>query len=291
MLFKKDQDYNFSSISVVICSRNGAVSKALIANIKNTIGLENEIIIIDNTANKYSIFQAYNLGLDRSQKDIVCFLHEDILFHTQNWGKILRDIFLSDPLAGLIGIAGGKIKCSMPSAWWDSGKNAVHIIQHFNHKPEELRKNGFEDLVTLEVAAIDGVFMVMRRNKSIRFDERLKGFHNYDLHLSMLHHMLKKKVLVTDKILIEHFSHGNLNRAWYESTSFFHKLYKKNLPVVRGNFSKSTLKKKEITVGFRFINGLVQNKLYKDAFYWWYQIFKLAPFSRYHLKFLIKLVS
>lgn len=286
MFNKKENNFKINSVSVVICSRKKSITKTLTSNIEHTIGLEHELIIIDNSKSNYSIFQAYNLGLDRSKKDVICFLHEDILIHTTDWGRILIDIFNSDPLAGLIGIAGGRIKCSMPSAWWDAGKNAVHLIQHFNHKPKELRTYGFEDMDTMEVAAIDGVFMAMLRNDSIRFDERLKGFHNYDLYLSLRHHMLKKKVMVTNKLLIEHFSHGSLNRSWYESTSFFHKMYREKLPVVRGDFSDSTVKEKEITVGFRFIAGLVENKMYKDAFYWWFQLFLLAPLSKFHFKFI-----
>lgn len=290
MLFSQEEVISVSGISIIICSRNGSMSKNLVRNIKNSIGIEYEIIVIDNSENEYSIFQAYNLGLDRSSKDMVCFLHEDVLIHTQNWGRILQGIFLSDPLAGLIGVAGGRIKCSMPSAWWDAGKNAVHIIQHFNHKPKKLYKSGFDNLDNTEVAAIDGVFMVMLRNNKVRFDERLKGFHNYDLYLALHHHKIKKKVLVTDKILIEHFSHGNLNKAWYKSTSLFHKLFRNSMPIVSGDFCESILNKKEITVGFRFITGLVENKLYIDAIYWWYRMFKLAPFSKYHMKFLLNLI-
>src|SRR5690606_937543 len=107
----------------------------------------------------------------------------------------VEDIFETNPKVGLLGIAGGKVKTKMPSPWWDGGGNALRIVQHYKSKPKELWNKGFNSSDVVEVAAIDGVFMVMRKDKNIRFDERLKGFHNYDVNLSILIQKERKKVL------------------------------------------------------------------------------------------------
>src|SRR5690606_17844923 len=139
----------------------------------------------------------------------------------------------------------------------------------------------------VEVAAIDGVFMVIRRDEKIRFDERLKGFHNYDLNLSILIQKEGKEVLVTNKILIEHFSEGSQDSTWYKSTSLFHKLYKNNLPIVKDNYYNiDQLRNKELTIGYQFITNLIDQKLYKDAIYWWFQILLIKPISKSHWRFI-----
>ena len=61
-------------ISVIICSRTSTIGTALSENIKNSIGCEYELISIDNSKNTYSIFEAYNLGIQKSKFDFLCFI-------------------------------------------------------------------------------------------------------------------------------------------------------------------------------------------------------------------------
>lgn len=275
-------------ISVIICSRTQNIPIDLSENIKHTVGCDYELIVIDNSKNQYSIFEAYNLGIKKSKGKYLCFVHDDVLFHTKGWGKIINRIFNENKQIGLIGIAGAKSKTKMPSAWWDCPEDhkVINIIQHFPNREKEKSVLGFEDSSNTEVVVIDGVFMAMRRYERIIFDERLKGFHNYDLYLSLKHHMLNKKVLVTSEILLEHFSEGSLNKLWYESTSLFHKLYKNYLPIdISGQINNIESKKTEFKFGQIFITTLIEQKLYWEAIYWWFKMFKLKPKSKYHYRF------
>ncbi|MCE5282251.1 MAG: glycosyltransferase family protein, partial [Deltaproteobacteria bacterium] len=74
-------------ISIIICSRDSGALKEVSGNIEETIGVPYEIIAIDNSRNQYSIFDAYNLGAEQSTFDHLCFMHEDILYHTPHWGS------------------------------------------------------------------------------------------------------------------------------------------------------------------------------------------------------------
>ena len=67
-------------ISIIICCRIQTINKDLSENIKNTVGCDYELIVIDNSQNSYSIFEAYNLGIERSNGDYLCFIHDDILY-------------------------------------------------------------------------------------------------------------------------------------------------------------------------------------------------------------------
>ncbi len=75
-------------ISLIICSRKSDISNSLKENIERTIGTDYELIVIDNSTNKYSIFSAYNEGVRRSKGDILCFMHEDILYHMEKTVKL-----------------------------------------------------------------------------------------------------------------------------------------------------------------------------------------------------------
>ena len=93
-------------ISIIICSREKTRASQLKKNIQDTIGTEFETIIIDNSENKHSITQAYNIGIDQSKFDYLCFIHEDIEFKTSNWGNILTSHIDKNP-QGIVGVAGG----------------------------------------------------------------------------------------------------------------------------------------------------------------------------------------
>ena len=220
-------------ISIIICSRTSKIDSVLSENIKNSIGCNYELIIIDNTKSQYSIFEAYNIGILKSKNNLLCFLHDDIFIHTNNWGAILVDIFNNNAEIGLIGVAGAKVKTKMPSGWWDCPHNqkAANLIQHFSIERKVTWDYGFEQENNVEVAVIDGVFMAMRKNETIQFDSKMKGFHNYDLSISLNFKKNGHKIIVTNQILIEHFSLGNLDANWLKSIVKFHKVYSKYLPL------------------------------------------------------------
>ena len=65
-------------VSIIMCSRNPEMDKRLDENIKQTIGTEYEVVLVDNSAGRYGICGAYNEGVRRAKGDILCFMHEDI---------------------------------------------------------------------------------------------------------------------------------------------------------------------------------------------------------------------
>lgn len=277
-------------ISIIICSRTQILNKELSENIKKTVGCGYELIVVDNSKNTYSIFEAYNLGIKRSTSDYLCFIHDDVLFHSDGWGNVIQHIFSENIKIGLIGVAGAKIKTRMPSPWWDcpSDRKATSIIQHFADKTREKERwnLGFEKAKNVEVVVIDGVFMAMRKDDRIHFNDDMTGFHNYDLNISLEYKSYDFKIIVTNEILIEHFSFGNIDKSWYESTFKIHKIYSENLPRIIGDYGKlEEVKSVEIKNAKKFINQCLGFKQYKLAILVWLKLFRLAPFLKYHLRF------
>ena len=78
-------------ISIVVCSRYPKIDVSLEKNIRDTIGdVQYEIVWIDNSHNQYSIFEAYNEGVSRSKGDYLCFMHEDIVYWSHDWGDLVQ---------------------------------------------------------------------------------------------------------------------------------------------------------------------------------------------------------
>lgn len=97
-------------ITFIICSIAPERAHALEQNIQRTIGeTPYEIIIFDNRQTNYSIAKAYNLCASKARYAYLCFLHEDIAFHSRNWGKDIIHQLSSDN-CGIIGFSGSILK-------------------------------------------------------------------------------------------------------------------------------------------------------------------------------------
>jgi hypothetical protein len=279
-------------VSIIICSLRESYFVSLENNIKATIGeISYEIIKIDNSIEHLAITKAYNIGIHRAKYEYLLFIHEDIVFHTLNWGKTIVTIFESDISIGLLGIAGSKVKTKMPSAWWDCDDQylRMHLKQHFKNGEIRDWNIGHQTVPLEEVVAIDGVFMAARKDNRIRFLESLKGFHNYDLNLSFEYLQKGYKIMVTNLIYIEHFSIGKLDFSWYDSTLMIHNHYRSLLP--RSVTKSHNLKLLEFRNGARFLQGLWENRMFNKVVIFWMRLIVLKPISRFHFQFLKNIMS
>lgn len=227
-------------ISLIVCSRCPDKLDSLKKNVAKTIGTEYEFVIIDNSNNRYTIFSAYNEGVARSKGDILCFMHEDLVFRSKKWGnKVIAH--LDNNEIGLIGVIGGTYLPKVPLiTWWDCGMSG-HIIQgitiekHYYrlipiHKIKE-RKERKEK--TSEVVAVDGLWFCIKKSmfETIRFDDKtFHGFHCYDLDICMQVLDQNKKIEVVFDILIEHKSAGCKDNNFYDTLLEWYKKWEHCLP-------------------------------------------------------------
>ncbi|MCK0109023.1 glycosyltransferase family protein [Flavobacteriaceae bacterium S0825] len=273
-----------NKISIIICSRTKTITPVFLKNIENTVGVNYELIVIDNSENNYSIFEAYNLGIKKSEGELLCFMHDDVLLHTNNWGTILIDIFNNNKNVGLLGVAGAKVKTKMPSPWWNCHYNqqVINIIQHNGSGVPKNTEDGFGENSESEVVVIDGVFMVLKKSIDIMFNENMKGYHNYDLNISFECKKKGYQVLVTNQILIEHFSSGSLNKDWVESSHKLHNIYKSVLPL---QVELNSLKKgDEIRNAVSYMEQCLTFNKHKICNAVWKNLFLLHPILSYHFK-------
>lgn len=269
-------------ISLVICSRESIISTLLHDNISRTIGCGYEWVVVDNSGSNLSIYEAYNAGLARSKNEIICFIHDDIIFRSDGWGKYLVELFTCNPQLGLIGVAGSKIKSRSPSPWWGCDKkyHVQNIVQHKDDHSVVKLLTGFNNESLVQVVVIDGVFFALRRDPLIRFNEKFSGFHNYDLNISIEYWLKKYTAFVTREILIEHFSSGSLDESWLKSTAAAHDYYKDILPISVGN---ETMDHQNDKKNFEnFITSCFKEGQIVLGLKYWLKLIALYPFTAHY---------
>jgi|GEM_PF-185568 len=249
-------------ISIIVCSVKEPLRNALRININNTIGTEHEFLVIENEKTNYSISKAYNNGAHRAKYPFLVFVHEDVVFHTNNWGQHLVKHF-QETNARLIGILGATVKTKAHSS--------VHIPFTKLNRHNQLQRYITNDTDHFydnplneersEVCVLDGLFIASTKKawEQTKFSEDyLKGFHGYDIDFSLKNFELGKILVVYD-ILIEHFSLGTFSKNWIDTQLLVTKKWKKRLPFATKSTSKEDIKNAEVANLKWFLHFLVHH--------------------------------
>lgn len=231
-------------ISIIICTANPDKIADIELNIKDTIGIGYELIVINNSKFEYNIFQAYNLGVEKSNFPLLCFMHDDIVYHSKNWGNEVINHFQS-PDTGMIGISGTRYLSPVPSIWWAGGEkysdseNGTLCINCIQTSIQHPGKNKYSKIMPLnspgiQVAVLDGLWFCIPKKmfRLIRFDDNtFSGFHFYDLDISMQIHDSGYKIFCVYNIIVEHISDSNTDMNWLKACMAFYHKWKNHLPV------------------------------------------------------------
>lgn len=214
-------------ISIIVCSISPERLARLKENIRDTIGLEYELIAIDNRVNSRGICAVYNQGAAAARYDILCFVHEDVEFLEDGWGARVLQHFSSADL-GAIGLAGSRYKGRIPSGWSTGQKELDR--QHLYHGSDRLRMESFhlsppdDEMKCSDVCVLDGVWIGVRRSlwETVRFDENIVGFHFYDIDFSLRCYQIMRVAVIYDVELL-HFSKGGFDASWVQAALDYHR--------------------------------------------------------------------
>ena len=250
-------------ISVVYCTRES--NPKHIEHLVKTSGLHKHIEVIEIINNGESLTSAYNRGYDKSKNDIVVFCHDDIIIETKQWGKKLKKHFDKKEQYGIIGVAGSKY---LPESgkWWAKPKWMYGRVKHTHNGKSWLSEyspdlgNGVENVIN-----IDGLFFAVHKDRIhiddnyTPFDERVKGFHFYDVDFSFKNFISDVSIGVVTNIRINHMSIGETNEEWENNRIEFSEFYKDNLPKnVKDNFKNRKIK---VLIGCLNFKGLTGSEI------------------------------
>lgn len=235
-------------ISIIVSSINPEQNRFFRENIEQTIGVVYELIVHDNRESKWGLCKIYNHYARISKYDILCFFHEDIILHTNNWGVIISDFLSQTPQAGVIGFAGATIKTKSISGWGSRKETTrTNLIQHLGDgRIQDVSANPLQELYS-PVVVVDGLALIVTKKvwEQCHFDEiTFPGFHLYDLDFSMqvAQHYTN---YVCYTIKVEHLSNGSYTKEWFDKSAIFHLKWADKLPISLYPYPESFLKKSE----------------------------------------------
>jgi len=198
--------------------------------LRTSSGFSNaEIIIIENPG-KMSLTQAYQKGLKEASNDIVIFVHDDVKFLTDNWGRKIAKIFNTTDY-GVIGLAG---TTSIPEngRWWEEKEKMVGIVRHSDHQNTwENKYSGAFPNEVIPTLNVDGLFIAVHKQRiKKQWDTSIPGFHFYDMDFSFSNYLEGVKVGVTTDVRVLHYGLGETNEEWDQNRVTFIEKYKEHLP-------------------------------------------------------------
>lgn len=202
-----------------------------IKHINDTIGVSHSVSRYVNK-NEFSLTNIYNKALLPPYNDTIFVMcHNDILFKTKNWGRILLTKF-NNTNYDIIGVAGSSY-IPKTGMWWEDRSKMVGIVEHTDGISTWVSEYSKESRGKITpVVCIDGLFIAFNPNTIInKFDEDFNGFHFYDLSFSTSNYLDGCNIGVTTDIRILHKSIGRTNNDWEMNRILFVKKYYDELPI------------------------------------------------------------
>lgn len=290
-------------VSVLICSVNEERLKRVSQNIADTIGCEYELVSVDNTGTGKGLCRVYNELAAKAKGEYLCFMHEDVLISTKNWG-VLMTAKASEPKTGIIGIVGSAVKTKALSGMMHKTYGESPIVSGIEGQvPKRSPKRQFSrsGLDWAPVVIVDGVLLFMRREvwERTRFDEQtFPGFHLYDMDISTSATMAGYTNYICNLMDVVHYTRGNYKNGWYEQTLEYHKKWEHVLPLYVNRPGDRQVKKDEDVMFFNITYHLlrrsnlppselwprIKKQLREHPFYHksWYHLYR---FLRYKMKY------
>lgn len=258
--------------TVITCSINPDSAAALRANVEATIGVPFEFTAFDNREAHRGICSIYNECARNARYDLLCFVHEDVEFRTQNWGEIIARK-LCEPDCGVIGFAGSVSKLS-PLTGFGSLREHTRF-NYYQGMPDgkvERKSINPDGLDFSPVICLDGMCLIVRRDVWERspFDEELfTGFHAYDIDFTIAV-ACNYRNYVCNLAEVFHASIGNFSREWYENARICHEKWQSRLPMFAsgGGFSPRQIERMNREAEMRMLKFLFKRHVLSRRELW-----------------------
>ncbi len=226
-----------NTIAVLFCTREEVGAKDdFMTHLSDTCGCDGGEITIYCMRNSdgapLARLYADMVDSDQIDAEIIVFIHDDIEFLKEGWGKEIIRLFKENKDYGIIGVA-GSAQFDSNAAWWNYDKKYGQVLHRQDGKSWLSTFSPLLDKDLEEVAVIDGLFMAVNRSRiSKNFSRELEGFDMYDIDFCLANFVDKKcKIGVTTNIRIAHNSIGRLKDTWYKNRDIINKKYERYYPI------------------------------------------------------------
>ena len=164
--------------------------------------------------------------------NIGVFVHDDIEFLRNGWGKEILRLFNEHEDYGIIGVA-GSAQFDENGAWWNYEKKFGQVLHRSEGNSWLTAFSPLLDKDLQEVVVIDGLFMAIHKGRiAENFSRELLGFDFYDIYFNIANYLAKKcKIGVTTNIRVAHNSIGKLKDSWYENRKIINEKFGKYFPI------------------------------------------------------------
>jgi len=202
-----------------------------IYHVNKTIGCTHETYGFANF-NEKPLHQIYNDAIKEysAPNTVFVFCHNDILFKTINWGKILLKKFNSTNY-GILGVAGTSY---VPESgrWWDDRSKMYGTVEHTNGVSNWISEYSSKIKGVQDVVHVDGLFMAVDQDMiHSGFNENYGKFHFYDITFCLDNYFEGVDIGVITDISILHKSVGMTNQEWEDNRIKFVEEYGDSLPI------------------------------------------------------------
>ncbi len=176
-----------------------------------------------------SFAKAYNTVLKKAKFDTICFIREDIVIQSKNWGKKFLDQFIKSDFA-VVGIV-GSIIVPMSGLVWEKEEPLVGRIWYETFEPRnEHRFSEVFPSKIIEVVTVDDAFFFVNRTRlKAKYDKTYKDDSFYELDFFLANYERGCKVGVTFDIKVLKTGYNPHDKSWYANQKMFVTKHK-NLP-------------------------------------------------------------
>ncbi len=206
-----------------------------------TVGVSQVQLLFFHNPGRASLAEVYNQFLLQARFQIVCLLHDDLVFpRNRGWGRQVIRHFKHNPEFAILGVA-GSLGLEEHAVAWSPPQN---MLGHLWHQDSVTNRPFLSDFSSrfgsylLEAVTLDGLFLALHQERTdVRFNPQMSGFHFYDVQLTLdnwFSHQRgpkpRKNGVMTD-INLKHLSTGTVDQEFDHYRQLTIQKYQKCLPV------------------------------------------------------------
>ena len=207
-----------------------------VRHLRQSCGLERVEVLYRINPGTHSLAVLYNQFLAQARYQIVVLLHDDLIFaRGAAWGRRIVDCFAKHPDFAVLSAA-GSVSLAADGIYWQPLPEMLGQVRHrLGAKAVHNRySEAFEQ--PLEALVLDGLMLAVHRQRvRSRFDERIPGFHFYDIAFSLSQSLAHQRgeggrCGVLSGLGVSHQSGGDTGMAFEVARQRFLRLYRSLLP-------------------------------------------------------------